>query len=143
MHCLICYTYRPKQQHRYSETNKNFEQLSTVDKHLYIIFILRKVLQVSTEQLELFLEAYPKIENWFGLCEKCTETVHRCQTAYQQVLEAVQAFKALQEDIVERVKITSKNGSSDKVSVKMEINPEDDFIVNASRQFVVMSKFSQ
>lgn len=85
----------------------------SVSKQLFVIFILRKVLKVPTNQLESYLRSYGNPENWIRLCLPCTLLADQAKTLYELQQNVTRKFEKAAQCIVDMVERTSLSSQLD------------------------------
>lgn len=74
-----------------------------IEKHLKIMFLLRKVLEIPSNKLVNFLQGFPNIDDWISVCDKCETLVNQCKEFYQELWEVNRKFENGKQRIVKLV----------------------------------------
>ncbi len=127
---------------------------SLVEHNLFVIFLLKNVLQVPDSQLEENLKELGNPVDWIRLCEQCTQLAAHALNLHCQIVKLDRELWEAQKLIVEKTKQSStnlvaaqtvwgrtrqfvKNCKPSNDAIDMQCN-----LINVSQlKFKVMSKF--
>lgn len=105
--CLICAT-------PISNLLEDQRSEKLIGKHLKIIFLLRKVLNISSDKLVQFLKCCPDIDEWISVCENCEALVNQCRELYYELLKVSRNFESGKQMVIKIVKESRRSSSNFK-----------------------------
>ncbi len=95
--CLICAT-------QICTFPENECSEKSIVKHLKIVFLLRNVLNISSDKLVKFLEDCPNIQEWISVCDTCVKLVNQCEELYHDLLKVTRKFEKGRETVIKTLK---------------------------------------
>lgn len=127
-HCLICY--KPvSNSDPFGYSNLGAD---TLTRHLRVMFVLQKVLNLESINLVNFLTNHPDVDQWIRLCSDCTAQVVTCETLFHQLLEISKKFEKSKQEIVNSLK-----ESGPRTRIKRGDTPEVFNVTEQTRCFVL------
>lgn len=75
-----------------------------ITNQLHTIFILRNVLEVSSEMVQVYLRTLGSPENWISLCPKCNEKIDQIAKVHEVYVSLRQKLNKLKSEVIQIVK---------------------------------------
>lgn len=113
--CLICSSKDCCPQNKNGDyfNSPNGDNNTDISQQLNVIFLLKKLLQVPTVNLEKYLVKFGSPTNWqVSLCEQCTQLVNQAKDLHLLILENTAKLKRVQKVIVDKVKFQNNPSPS-------------------------------
>ncbi len=88
---------------------QNSEHL--LSANLSVVFLVSKVLQVPSGQLEENLRECGNPMNWIRLCEQCSRLARQAEQLHSQIVRTKQQLRCVEQSILERAKTGSLSSS--------------------------------